>query len=114
MKIIDVNDNVPSFQGVNLNGNYETAVTEETEIGDFVIKVVAFDLDGTSPNNLVKYYFPSYCEDCAAFNINNDTGRITAAQTFTRSEQDEYRVLVTGYDGADSSFNPPGPNEGEA
>ena len=112
VKINDLNDNSPTFEGLNSNGEYPAAVTEETEAGDYVFSVIAIDLDGTSPNNQVKYYFPAECGDCHAFSLDNDTGKINAAQTFDRSQQDLYRLSVVAYDGAPGVF-PPDPNEGK-
>ena len=112
VKINDKNDNSPTFEGLNSNGEYPAAVTEETTVGEYVFSVIAIDLDGTSPNNLVKYYFPAVCGDCHAFSLDNDTGKISAAQTFDRSQQDLYRLSVVAYDGAEGVF-PPAPNEGK-
>ncbi len=55
MQLIDENDQIPQFVGRDTDGKYATAVSETTVPGDFVIKVTAIDLDGTSPNNLVSH-----------------------------------------------------------
>ena len=51
--ISDVNDKVPRFQGVDVNGLYPAAVSDYTRRGDMVVYVSAIDVDVTSPNNRV-------------------------------------------------------------
>lgn len=53
VELIDVNDNIPQFEGYDLSGQYPAAVTVETTQGTEVVKVTAVDVDGTSPNNEV-------------------------------------------------------------
>ena len=53
-----MNDKIPEFQAENNQGNIEAPVTEdETEVGDLVISVIAIDLDGEAPNNVVCIHF---------------------------------------------------------
>jgi hypothetical protein len=111
VKLIDLNDNAPTFEGLNSNGQYPAAVTEETKIDEEVFSVVAIDLDGTSPNNVVRYRFPSWCDDCSAFKIDEISGLIRAAQTFNRGVEPSYSLDVEAYDGAPGII-PPEPNTG--
>ena len=53
VKVKDVNDKTPVFEGLDDNKVYPAAVTEKTKIGDLVVKVTAIDADGTAPNNKV-------------------------------------------------------------
>ena len=53
VRITDVNNKVPEFQGVDINGHYPAAVSDYTRRNDQVIFVSAIDLDTTSPNNVV-------------------------------------------------------------
>ena len=54
VKVIDVNDKTPVFEGLDDNKVYPAAVTEKTNIGDLVVKVTAIDADGVAPNNKVR------------------------------------------------------------
>ena len=49
----DVNDYIPEFQGLDRVGRYPAAVSDQTEVGDVVLTVIAIDLDGVAPNNEV-------------------------------------------------------------
>lgn len=51
--LTDVNDNLPMWQGLDDNGYYPAAVSDRTTQGEFVVRVMATDIDGTSPNNEV-------------------------------------------------------------
>ena len=53
IRIDDVNDKVPQFEGLDPQGRYSSAVSDQTIAGSYVLNVVAFDLDGTEPNNVV-------------------------------------------------------------
>jgi len=53
VKVTDVNDRSPQFQGLDINGNYPAAVSDYTRRGDTVIYVLAIDTDLTAPNNEV-------------------------------------------------------------
>ena len=112
VKVGDVNDHSPVFEGLGADGQYLGAVTGETETGDYVFSVIAIDLDGTYPNNWVRYYFDADCVDCQAFRLDNDTGVITANQDYDRGDQALYTLGVWAYDGADSSITPGQPNKG--
>ena len=62
VRITDVNDKAPQFQGVDVNGQYPAAVSDYTRHGDEVIFVSAIDLDTTAPNNDVSVnYTDSNC-----------------------------------------------------
>ena len=54
VKIEDVNDKFPVFQGMDENGIYPAAVSVNTQQGELVIYVTAIDLDRDSPYNKVE------------------------------------------------------------
>jgi len=52
--VIDVNNKIPFFLGMDNNGIYPAAVSEYTQIGEPVIYVTAIDLDRNYLNNQVE------------------------------------------------------------
>ena len=53
LELVDANNQVPRFYGVDSNGQYQAAIVEDTPVGNPVIYVKAVDADATSPNNQV-------------------------------------------------------------
>ena len=51
--IKDVNNEIPEFQGLSRTGVYPAAVSDQTKTDDVVLTVIAIDLDGEAPNNVV-------------------------------------------------------------
>ncbi|ELT90860.1 hypothetical protein CAPTEDRAFT_212143, partial [Capitella teleta] len=80
VELEDVNDNPPKWQGRNNNGFYPASVSDQTQPGEHVVTVMATDIDGTSPNNRVSYGFVDACTDCELFNLDPNTGDITAKE----------------------------------
>lgn len=105
----DVNDKVPKFEGKNDRTRFETAVSDQTQEGDVVFNVVAFDLDGTSPNNEVRYSWGPNCAQCANFSIDAVYGVIRANHAYDRQIEEGYVLTVQATDQAES-FNNPGFN----
>ena len=60
----------------------------------------------------VTYEFSESCSGCDKFNLNENTGEVTAASTFDREEASQYILTVIAKDGAESSIAPGGPNTG--
>lgn len=90
--ILDKNDNPPRFTRL-----FSVNVTENAEIGSFVIRVTSSDLD--SGENANATY--SLTENPAnKFSINPITGNVTVAGHLDREQQDEYVLKVTAFDGA--------------
>jgi hypothetical protein len=110
-----VNDNPPEWQGLDTSGGYPASVSDRTFVGEHVVTVMATDIDGTSPNNLVTYSFAdsNVCPDCAFFSLNTESGDITSAyDDFDREKQFQYVITVFAEDGSESSIIPGGPNRG--
>ena len=53
VQVLDVNDNIPQWVGLDTNGKYPAAVSDTTKVHNHVLTVKAIDLDGTSPNRNV-------------------------------------------------------------
>ena len=102
VKINDVNNKEPTFEGRDNLGLYSTAVSDKTEAGDPVITIIAIDEDRTSPNNKVEYRWGDDCGDpCNAFEINKDTGVISAKQEYDRADTADYFLTVIAEDGVE-------------
>ncbi|XP_059472366.1 cadherin-23 [Neocloeon triangulifer] len=69
----DANDHAPRFEKMH----YTASIPEDLEGGSPVVQVHAYDLDGSSPNNLVAYRLMSGAGD--KFIIDSDTGAISVA-----------------------------------
>ena len=59
IRLVDKNDNSPSFEGLDSFGRFPASVTEDTNVGTSIVKVTAVDLDGTWPNNQVCVALPT-------------------------------------------------------
>lgn len=97
--IQDVNDNPPIFQ----KSFYAKTIPEDLSSGSQVLEVKAFDLDGSSPNNIIVYRIQSGAED--KFIINADTGIIYVANgasldpDLTSSKKTVYTLNILALDG---------------
>lgn len=96
VKINDVNDEVPTFIEL-LKGS----IVENDVVGAQAMTVRAVDKDGTSPFNLVNYQVLSFTN---LFEINKETGVITAKVQFDRENTSIYYVTVRAYDLAPSAL----------
>ena len=110
VNIKDVNDKVPFFLGMDVNGVYPASVSTYTSPGDSVVNVTAIDLDREWPNNLITYSFnfADGCSDtpnCTAtiydkFTIDSVTGEIKAnSRTFDPNQVPTYTLGVIAEDG---------------
>lgn len=105
-KIEDVNDNIPYFTEVTTG-----SISENELPGTPVMQVRAFDMDGTSANNIVSF---ELADNTEYFTIDPTTGNITALTTFDREERDFYNVKVIATDNSPSSlYNTGEPNRGQ-
>lgn len=103
IKVEDVNDNIPYFTEVKSG-----TILENEPVGTPVMQVRAFDMDGTSANNIVTFKLANNSD---FFAIDEHTGNITALTTFDREERDFYTVKVIASDNSPSSlFNTGEPN----
>lgn len=84
--VLDKNDNPPRFTRL-----YSVNVTENAEIGTFVIRITSSDMD-IGPNANVTYI----CTDNPGkkFSIDAISGNVTVAGYLDREEQDEYLLKV--------------------
>lgn len=96
--VLDKNDNPPRFTRL-----FSVNVTENAEIGSFVIKVTSSDLD-TGPNANATYSFVENPGE--KFVIDSVSGNVTVARPLDRELQDEYILKVAAIDGAWRSETP--------
>lgn len=96
IKVEDVNDNIPYFTEVTSG-----SILENEPPGTPVMQVRAFDMDGTSVNNIVSF---ELADNTEYFTIDPVTGNITALTTFDREERDYYNVKVIATDNSPSSL----------
>lgn len=96
IKVEDVNDNIPYFTEVTSG-----SILENEPPGTPVMQVRAFDMDGTTKNNIVTF---ELADNTEYFTIDPHTGNITALTTFDREERDYYNVKVIATDNAPSSL----------
>ncbi|KAI8035371.1 hypothetical protein M5D96_011814 [Drosophila gunungcola] len=92
LHLLDKNDNPPKFTRL-----FSLNVTENAEIGSFVIRVTSSDLDlGANAN--ASYSFSENPGE--KFRIEPQSGNITVAGHLDREQQDEYVLKVVASDGA--------------
>lgn len=92
ISIADKNDNPPRFTRL-----FSVNVTENADIGSFVIKVTSSDQD-IGENANATYSFTE--NPGAKFAIDSITGNVTVAGYLDREQQDEYVLKVAAVDGA--------------
>lgn len=92
LSIADKNDNPPRFTRL-----FSVNVTENAEIGSFVIKVTSSDQD-VGENANATYSFTE--NPGSKFAIDSITGNVTVAGYLDREQQDEYVLKVAAVDGA--------------
>ncbi|NXD64577.1 PCD23 protein, partial [Eolophus roseicapillus] len=86
--VVDVNDETPIF----LKQLYETAVRENQDPGQFVIKVEAVDRDA-GLNSLLQYeILPG--TDYEKFKMNSDSGELVTTASLDRETQEVFHIKV--------------------
>ncbi|EZA48524.1 Cadherin-related tumor suppressor [Ooceraea biroi] len=90
--ILDKNDNPPHFTRL-----FSVNVTENADVGTFVIRITSSDLD-IGQNANVSYSFTD--NPGKKFSIDALSGNVTVAGHLDREEQDEYLLKVVAADGA--------------
>ncbi|XP_051166129.1 cadherin-related tumor suppressor isoform X1 [Leptopilina boulardi] len=90
--VLDKNDNPPRFTRL-----FSVNVTENAEIGSFVIKITSSDQD-IDQNANVTYSFTENPGE--KFSIDPLSGNVTVIGHLDREEQDEYLLKVAAADGA--------------
>uniref|UniRef100_A0A183AB38 Cadherin domain-containing protein n=1 Tax=Echinostoma caproni TaxID=27848 RepID=A0A183AB38_9TREM len=93
--VLDVNDNPPVFDPVQIN-----PIPEDAPIGSLVGKVTARDLDTVDANRLV-YTLVAAHE--ASFSIEPQTGLLKVSKTLDRETQNVHHLTVLVRDGPSSS-----------
>ncbi|KAM4051034.1 protocadherin-23 [Anomaloglossus baeobatrachus] len=97
--VTDVNDVLPTFR----QALYETAIPENLEPGQHVMKVEAEDTDSGVNAALMYHILPGPAH--AFFRINPDTGDLITAATLDREKQEEFIIKVMVTDGGSPSFS---------
>lgn len=90
--VLDINDNPPRFTRL-----FSVNVTENAEIGSFVIRITSSDLD-IGENANATYSFTENPGE--KFAIDKISGNVTVAGTLDREQEDEYLLKVAAVDGA--------------
>lgn len=90
--VLDKNDNPPRFSRL-----FSVNVTENSEMGTFVIRVTSTDLD-VGENANATYSFTENPSE--KFAIDPVSGNVTVAGPLDREQQDEYVLKVAALDGA--------------
>jgi len=90
--VLDINDNPPRFTRL-----FSVNVTENTEVGSFVIGITSSDLD-VGVNTKATYRFTENPGNM--FKIDSDTGKVYVASSLDREIQDEYLLNVVAADGS--------------
>lgn len=90
--VLDKNDNPPRFTRL-----FSVNVTENAEVGVFVIKITSSDLD-IDENANATYNFAE--NPGKKFEIDPISGNVTVAGRLDREQQDEYLLKVVAVDGA--------------
>ncbi|XP_044747791.1 cadherin-related tumor suppressor [Coccinella septempunctata] len=96
--VLDVNDSPPVFTRL-----FSVNVTENAEIGSFVIRVTSSDQD-IGENANATYRFTE--NPGGKFKIDPISGNVTVAGYLDREQQDEYLLKVAAADGAWNSETP--------
>ncbi|KAM9193151.1 protocadherin-23 [Mergus octosetaceus] len=97
--VLDVNDERPIF----LQQLYETAVRENQDPGELVIKVEAMDRDA-GQNSLLQYeILPGNGSE--KFRMNSDNGELTTAVSLDRETQELFSIKVLVRDGGTPSLS---------
>ncbi|XP_030127331.4 protocadherin-23 [Taeniopygia guttata] len=97
--VLDVNDETPRF----LKQLYETAVHENRDPGEFVIRVEAVDRDA-GLNSLLQYEIlpgPGY----EKFKMNSDSGELVTAASLDRETQEVFNIKVLVWDSGTPSLS---------
>ncbi|XP_025835928.1 cadherin-related tumor suppressor [Agrilus planipennis] len=92
INVLDKNDNPPRFTRL-----FSVNVTENAEIGTFVIQITSTDQD-IGENANATYSFAE--NPGGKFTIDPISGNVTVVGALDREQQDEYLLKVVAYDGA--------------
>ena len=91
IRVLDVNDNAPSFPA----SNYYRTLHENVTIGSHVINLTATDPDSTQYTS-IRYLL---VQANPHFSLNQDTGEIVTASSLDWETQPVYYLILRAYDG---------------
>ncbi|XP_039592498.1 neural-cadherin [Polypterus senegalus] len=99
ISISDVNDNVPFF----MSSTYEAAVSEGSNIGTSIAKVLAKDLDSGQHGMINCKILKDVNEDYLLFDIDIKTGTIYTTASLDREQKEIYLIELQSQDNSESS-----------
>ncbi|NXU48143.1 CADN protein, partial [Turnix velox] len=99
INVTDVNDNVPFFT----SPIYEASVTEGADVGTFVVRVSATDLDLGQNGEITYSLLHDSGRDYTYFHLDSKTGSIYTASVFDREKKGSYLLEVKSVDGSESA-----------
>ncbi|XP_053663835.1 DE-cadherin-like [Anopheles marshallii] len=97
INILDENDVIPVFNDGTL-----VTIQENEPPGTHVGRVQAYDLDGTSANNIVSYRFDD--DEQQLFHIERESGIITTLATLDYEKNDYYQLKIIAEDNSPSAL----------
>uniref|UniRef100_A0A8C5BLR5 Dachsous cadherin-related 1a n=1 Tax=Gadus morhua TaxID=8049 RepID=A0A8C5BLR5_GADMO len=96
VSVLDVNDHAPRFQ----SASYTADVSEDVQVGSFVLEVKAGDLD-TGANGQVVYFLSGGSQ--GMFIVDQNTGRVITAAPLDREKTGAYNFDVHAADSSPSN-----------
>lgn len=90
----DVNDIAPVFKSVP----GPVTISDEDPIGTIIERMPAYDGDGSSPGNIVRYELVGKGKSLKYFQIDSDTGDVRIQDDLKNSGDTEYHLDVRAYD----------------
>uniref|UniRef100_A0A182WJR5 DE-cadherin n=1 Tax=Anopheles minimus TaxID=112268 RepID=A0A182WJR5_9DIPT len=97
IQILDENDVIPVFKEM-----VSVTIPENEPPGTHVVRVQAYDLDGTFANNIVSYRIDD--GDRQLFDIDHETGLITTRVQFDHEKSDFYQLKLIAEDNSPSAL----------
>ncbi|XP_050072812.1 DE-cadherin-like [Anopheles maculipalpis] len=96
INVMDENDNIPVFSELP-----SSAILENEPPGTPIVQVHAYDLDGTTANNIVSYRL---IDEENQFHIDPKTGLITTLAKLDREKTDSYQLKLIAEDNSPSAL----------
>ncbi|XP_078320025.1 cadherin-23-like isoform X2 [Crassostrea virginica] len=92
VEVEDENDNRPTFNQTS----YQVNIYENASIGSLVVKVNAYDLDGTAPNNEFVFRIESTSQE--KFRVNFRTGEVLVESELDHEQKSSYSLNISATD----------------
>ncbi|BFY98686.1 hypothetical protein BsWGS_01726 [Bradybaena similaris] len=108
INVLDANDEVPEFLGLDANGRYRGTVAEDAKAGATVLQISAQDNDNTPEYRTVSFTLGSEFKDFFQVNpLGNNRADIvtTSLLKLDRENVSQYTVEIVAQDGAPSSLS---------